>query len=59
MSGTRHTASHWGIDKVETENNRPGLVPWARDTDPSPIALHRLDDEVARLRVKQPAVRRS
>ena len=35
------------------------LHPFSKDPDPSPIGLHMLSDEVARLRVRRPAVRKS
>src|SRR5262249_49254949 len=35
------------------------LHPFSKDPDPSPIGLNMLSDEVARLRVRRPAVRKS
>lgn len=56
----RYTASHWGIYEVAAgQDGAPRLLPYSRDTDPSPIGLHQLDDGVMRLRVRRPAVRRS
>ena len=55
----RYTASHWGIYGVETDGNRPKLVAYEGDSDPSPIGFHQLDDDVARLRVRRPAIRKS
>ena len=54
-----YTASHWGIYGVETDSNRPKLVAYEGDSDPSPIGFHQLDDDVARLRVRRPAIRKS
>jgi biotin/methionine sulfoxide reductase len=56
-----YTAAHWGIYEVHPgeARGRPSLRPFARDTDPSPIGLDQLSDEVTRLRVARPAVRRS
>lgn len=59
MGGRHYTASHWGVYEVATEGNRPKLVPYGRDPDPSPIGFHQLDDEVMRLRIRRPAVRKS
>src|SRR5690606_6187524 len=44
---------------VETEGGRARLVAYERDPDPSPIGFHQLGEEVARLRIRRPAVRRS
>jgi biotin/methionine sulfoxide reductase len=55
------TAAHWGVYEVEydPQGQAARLRPFAKDPDPSPIGLHMLSDEVARLRVRRPAVRRS
>jgi biotin/methionine sulfoxide reductase len=55
------TTAHWGVYEVEyDERGEPArLHPFSQDPDPSPIGLHMLSDEVARLRVRRPAVRRS
>jgi biotin/methionine sulfoxide reductase len=54
------TSAHWGVYEVEWENGRAkALHPFRDDPDPSPIGLHALSDEVARLRVQRPSVRRS
>ena len=55
------TAAHWGVYEVEYDDNGKAmrLHPFAKDPDPSPIGLHTLSDEVARLRVRKPAVRKS
>jgi biotin/methionine sulfoxide reductase len=54
-----YTASHWGLYEVEERPGaRPALRPYAGDPDPSPIGLDQLSDEVARLRVRRPAIRR-
>jgi biotin/methionine sulfoxide reductase len=55
-----YTAAHWGIYEVERdpEGNRPRILPFTADPDPSPIGQDQLDPRVTRLRVRQPAVRR-
>jgi biotin/methionine sulfoxide reductase len=52
------TSTHWGVYEVEWENGKAkALHPFASDPDPSPIGLHMLSEEVARLRAKRPAIR--
>lgn len=55
------TAAHWGVYEVEYDEHGQAarLHPFAKDPDPSPIGLHMLSDEVARLRVRRPAFRKS
>lgn len=55
------TAAHWGVYEVEYDDrgNASRLHPFAKDPDPSPIGVHMLSDEVTRLRVRRPAVRKS
>ena len=55
------TAAHWGVYEVEYDDNGKAtrLHPFSKDPDPSPIGLHMLSDEVTRLRVRRPAVRKS
>lgn len=55
------TAAHWGVYEVEYDKQgKPArLHPFSKDPDPSPIGLHMLSDEVARLRVRRPAIRKS
>ena len=55
------TLAHWGVYEVEYDaaGKAVHLHPFAKDPDPSPIGLHMLSDEVARLRVRRPAVRKS
>jgi biotin/methionine sulfoxide reductase len=55
------TAAHWGVYEVEYDDRGEAakLHPFSHDPDPSPIGLHMLSDEVARLRVRRPAFRRS
>ncbi len=55
------TAAHWGVYEVEYDENGKAtrLHPFSKDPDPSPIGLHMLSDEVTRLRVRRPAVRKS
>jgi len=55
------TAAHWGVYEVEYDEagNAARLHPFSKDPDPSPIGLHMLSDEVARLRVRRPAIRKS
>jgi biotin/methionine sulfoxide reductase len=54
------TAAHWGVYEVEYDEagKATRLHPFAKDPDPSPIGLHMLSDEVTRLRVRRPAVRK-
>src|SRR5439155_19894487 len=55
------TAAHWGVYEVEYDEHGKAskLHPFSKDPDPSPIALHMLPDEVARLRVLRPSIRKS
>lgn len=55
------TAAHWGVYEVEYDDagNATKLHPFSKDPDPSPIGLHMLSDEVARLRVRRPSIRKS
>src|SRR6185437_8940613 len=55
------TVAHWGVYEVEYAESGEAirLHPFSKDPDPSPIGLHTLSDEVARLRVRRPAVRKS
>lgn len=55
------TTAHWGVYEVEYDDAGQAvrLHPFSKDPDPSPIGLHMLSDEVARLRVRRPAVRKS
>ncbi|MFI5013258.1 MAG: molybdopterin guanine dinucleotide-containing S/N-oxide reductase [Hyphomicrobiales bacterium] len=56
----RYSVSHWGVYEVEPAGNEiPRLRPFSRDPDPSPIGLDQLEEQVTRLRVRRPAVRRS
>ena len=54
------TAAHWGVYEVEYDEQGKAsrLHPFSKDPDPSPIGLHMLSDEVARLRVRRPAIRK-
>ncbi len=56
-----YTAAHWGTYEVEYDDDGKAvkLHPFSRDPDPSPIGLHMLSDEVSRLRVLRPSVRKS
>lgn len=56
-----YTAAHWGTYEVEYDEDGKAvkLHPFSKDPDPSPIGLHMLSDEVARLRVLRPSVRKS
>jgi biotin/methionine sulfoxide reductase len=57
---TRYTAQHWGIYEVERDaEGAPRMVGLRSDPDPSAIGLHQMDEQVTRLRVRRPAVRRS
>jgi biotin/methionine sulfoxide reductase len=55
------TTAHWGTYEVEYDDNGQAvkLHPFSKDPDPSPIGLHMLSDEVSRLRVRRPSVRKS
>ena len=55
------TLAHWGVYEVEYDaaGKAVHLHPFAKDPYPSPIGLLLLSDEVARLRVRRPAVRKS
>jgi biotin/methionine sulfoxide reductase len=55
------TAAHWGVYEVEYDDKGQAakLHPFSKDPDPSPIGLHMLSDEVARLRVRRPSFRKS
>src|ERR1700704_575069 len=55
------TVAHWGVYEVEYDDAGKAvhLHPFSKDPDPSPIGLHMLSEEVARLRVRRPAVRKS
>src|SRR5436309_14380043 len=55
------TVAHWGVYEVEYDETGEAikLHPFVKDPDPSPIGLHMLSDEVERLRVPRPAVRKS
>eukprot|EP01034_Spumella_vulgaris_P011902 gene11902-15143_t len=55
------TAAHWGVYEVEYDDKGQAtkLHPFSKDPDPSPIGLHMLSDEVARMRVRRPAFRKS
>ncbi|MEZ5783749.1 MAG: molybdopterin guanine dinucleotide-containing S/N-oxide reductase [Rhizobiaceae bacterium] len=56
----RFTASHWGVYEVDTDAvGTPKIKPLEGDTDPSPIGLFQLDEQVMRSRIRQPSVRRS
>ncbi|HJQ60667.1 MAG TPA: molybdopterin-dependent oxidoreductase, partial [Vineibacter sp.] len=61
MSASRTlTSSHWGVYEVEWRDGRAvALHHFASDPDPSPIGLHALSDELARVRVRRPSVRKS
>ena len=55
------TTAHWGTYEVEYDDDGRAvkLHPFSKDPDPSPIGLHMLSDEVSRLRVLRPSVRKS
>lgn len=54
-----YTLNHWGLYEVLQEQDGVRLVGAATDPDPSPIGLDQLSDDVKRLRIARPAVRRS
>lgn len=57
-----YTTSHWGTYEVEAgagPGGRAKLYPLGADPDPSQIGFDQLEDETLRLRVAQPAVRKS
>ena len=53
------TAMHWGVYEAEVEDGRPVLRSFREDPSPSPIGLDALSPDVARLRVRRPAFRKS
>ena len=55
------TTAHWGVYEVEYDDKGQAsrLHPFSKDPDPSEIGLYMLSDEVGRLRVRRPAVRKS
>ncbi|NWK97838.1 Asp-tRNA(Asn)/Glu-tRNA(Gln) amidotransferase GatCAB subunit C [Sphingobium lactosutens] len=57
---TRYSAAHWGVYEVSPgEDGAPlRLSPLRNDPDPNPIGLDQLHDDVARLRIARPAVRK-
>jgi biotin/methionine sulfoxide reductase len=53
------TAMHWGIYEAEPDGRGGArLHPFAHDPAPSSIGLHVLDEDVRRLRVRRPAIRK-
>lgn len=55
-----YTVSHWGTYEFDRDSRgRPKLQPYRLDADPSPIGLYQFDTELARMRVKRPAIRKS
>ncbi len=59
MAERTYTAAHWGLYEVtpNAETGRPTIRPFDRDPDPSGIGLHMGSAEVARNRVRRPAIR--
>jgi biotin/methionine sulfoxide reductase len=55
----RYTAAHWGVHEVDGPPDAPTLRSMDADPDPSPIGLFALHDDVAAMRVRRPAVRKS
>ncbi|WP_102225389.1 molybdopterin-dependent oxidoreductase [Acidimangrovimonas sediminis] len=55
----RYSAAHWGIYEIHGSDNAPKLRPFRKDPDASPIGLHQMAPELAALRVRRPAIRRS
>jgi biotin/methionine sulfoxide reductase len=54
------TSMHWGVYEIEPgQGGLPALKPFREDPDPNPIGLHILSEDVRRLRVARPAVRKS
>jgi len=56
----RYTLSHWGV--YEGEQDAAGalsLRPYAKDPDPSPIGIHQTSQDLRKLRVLRPAIRKS
>lgn len=51
--------AHWGTYEVTAGLEGPRLHPINADPDPSPIGLHVLSDDLERLRVRRPSVRRA
>ena len=55
-----YTASHWGVAEISRgADGAPHLRPFSRDPDPSGIGFDRLGQELERMRIRRPAVRRS
>jgi len=53
------TAAHWGIYRVASVDDGGAiLIPWESDPSPPVIGFHRVDDDINRLRVRRPAIRR-
>lgn len=52
-------AAHWGIFEFRHGEDGPELRPFSLDTSPNHIGLDQLQDNVTRLRVQRPAVRKS
>lgn len=57
--GNIHTAAHWGVYRVNAAGAEPIIEPFAQDPDPSPIGLHMAAKELASVRIRRPAVRKS
>lgn len=57
---THYTQAHWGTYRVEQgSDGAPVLRHWEKDPDPCDIGLHMLSQELDKVRVRRPAVRRS
>jgi biotin/methionine sulfoxide reductase len=56
---TVYTGSHWGLYEVHRDTAGSAVLrSYAQDPDPSQIGLDQLSEDVARLRVRRPAVRK-
>jgi biotin/methionine sulfoxide reductase len=56
---SKHTAAHWGVYTVKAEGAALSIAPIDEDHDPSPIGLHMAAPDLADVRVRRPAIRKS
>jgi biotin/methionine sulfoxide reductase len=59
-NGKIRTAAHWGVYEILPDKAGDLSIRGAsEDSDPSPIGLHMLSDELKRVRIAKPSVRKS